>query len=139
VDFFLPKRIQHFARRLFAKQWSPERTERHRKSVESQKVKDRARYQSAKAVQQGILKPMPCEVCGIVQNPDGTPIHKHHLDYDKPLEIKWLCRTCHYNEHMRLKGKPPSRAVPFHPKPGSSAEVLQAAEAYNLLLKEYKV
>jgi hypothetical protein len=135
----MARKRQHFPRRLFAKQWSPERTERHRRSIESQKVKDHSRYESAKAVQQGVLEPRPCQHCGAIQNPDGTPIHKHHLDYDKPLEIKWLCRTCHINEHMRLKGKPPSRPVPFHPKPTASAEVKQAAEAYNKLLKEYRV
>src|ERR1700730_8839309 len=134
----MPRKRQHFPRRLFAKQWSPEKTERHRKSIAEQKVKDHARYVSAKAVERGILKPKPCQVCGAVQNPDGTHIHKHHLDYDKPLEIKWLCRTCHFNEHMRLKGKPPNLAVPFNPKPTASAEVKRAAETYNKLLAEYK-
>jgi hypothetical protein len=134
----MPRKKQQFPRRLFAKQWSPERTEKHRKNLEAQRFKDRARYRSDKALEEGILERQPCSVCGATQSDDGSVIQKHHADYTKPLEVRWLCRLCHINEHIRLRGNIPSRAVPFNPKPNSSAEVLQAAEEYNRLLEEHQ-
>lgn len=53
------------------------------------------------AVKSGKLKkPKSCQKCGAT----GI-IHGHHTDYDKPLEVVWLCNTCHNIEHGKLKGK----------------------------------
>ncbi len=48
------------------------------------------------ALRDGKLVRQPCEKCG---NPrvDG-----HHEDYDKPLEVTWLCRQCHQTHHKVL-------------------------------------
>ena len=41
------------------------------------------------ALRDGRLTKEPCEVC-------GSPIvEKHHDDYSKPLEVRWLCRKHH--------------------------------------------
>lgn len=48
------------------------------------------------AKKQGILKQMPCEICGNLKT------DAHHDDYTKPLEVKWLCRK-HHAEHHREK------------------------------------
>ncbi len=43
------------------------------------------------AIKAGKLKrPPACEVCGKVGKVDG-----HHEDYTKPLDVMWLCRSCH--------------------------------------------
>lgn len=42
----------------------------------------------------GALTPQPCERCGATED-----IHAHHADYSKPLEVEWLCRRCHKQEH----------------------------------------
>lgn len=35
----------------------------------------------------------PCEICG------NKKAEAHHDDYDKPLEIRWLCFNCHRQWH----------------------------------------
>lgn len=38
-----------------------------------------------------LKKSLQCEECGITSDKlDG-----HHRDYEKPLEIRWVCRKCH--------------------------------------------
>lgn len=40
------------------------------------------------------LIPKPCEGCGAAKG-----VHAHHDDYSKPLEVKWLCGSCHRKHH----------------------------------------
>lgn len=50
-----------------------------------------------KAIREGRLeRPDDCSVCG----PTDYQIDAHHEDYDKPLEIMWLCRRCHTRLHL---------------------------------------
>jgi len=41
----------------------------------------------------GHLKRQPCEDCG------AEKAEMHHEDYDKPLQVRWKCRTCHLKHH----------------------------------------
>jgi hypothetical protein len=43
-----------------------------------------------------ISKPDKCEKCG-----GGYYIDGHHPDYNKPLGVVWLCRSCH--NYLRAK------------------------------------
>lgn len=45
------------------------------------------------AVRAKKLFPMPCEVCG------HSKTHAHHDDYEKPLNIRWLCPAHHKQWH----------------------------------------
>ena len=42
-----------------------------------------------------ILKANCCECCG-----ENKKLHGHHDDYAKPLEVRWLCATCHGEWHQ---------------------------------------
>lgn len=51
----------------------------------------------AKALRQGLLLRAACERCGSEKSV------AHHDDYDKPLDIMWLCQPCHKQRHKELK------------------------------------
>lgn len=67
------------------------------------------RYQCHLVVQQalgrGDLVKQPCEVCGTTEG----RIDAHHDDYDKPLEVRWLCRLHHVRLHSRGEDMFPER------------------------------
>jgi predicted DNA-binding protein YlxM (UPF0122 family) len=62
-----------------------------------------------KAIQKGIVIPSDtCEVCGDSGTfKDGRrKIQAHHDDYNKPLEVRWLCQKCHHEWHKNHKAIP---------------------------------
>ncbi|RJE79000.1 hypothetical protein DWB67_14640 [Paracoccus sp. JM45] len=58
-----------------------------------------------KAMRSGKLEKQHCEVCG------ASHVDAHHDNYDKPLNVRWLCRRHHIQLHFYgadmfpLKGK----------------------------------
>jgi hypothetical protein len=72
----------------------PERNKRHaeqRKNTDKNKARNKLHHE----VEAGrIIKPILCENCGT-----ESILHGHHVDYNKPLEVKWLCSFCHGLEH----------------------------------------
>lgn len=57
-----------------------------------QRRKDTARSYANVYKRRGKLSPQPCREC-------GGAAEMHHPDYSKPLEVEWLCRTCHLALH----------------------------------------
>lgn len=53
----------------------------------------KARRQVGKAIREGRLNRLPCATCGNIKS------EAHHEDYDKPLEVDWLCKKCHAGIH----------------------------------------
>jgi len=51
----------------------------------------------AKAIRNGVLTREPCIRCGAAKS-EG-----HHEDYDKPLDVMWLCTPCHKQRHKELE------------------------------------
>jgi hypothetical protein len=60
--------------------------------------KYKARYILQNAVACGkLIKPLRCSICYQEQLLEG-----HHYDYDRPLEVRWLCRHCHKELHVLI-------------------------------------
>lgn len=63
---------------------------------------DAARRKANHAIRSGVLvRPVECGRCGTTPAPtsDGrAAIQAHHHDYNKPLEVEWLCAKCHRAE-----------------------------------------
>lgn len=50
----------------------------------------------ARAIQKGTLCPKPCVRCNSEESV------AHHEDYDRPLEVVWLCQPCHRKRHQEI-------------------------------------
>lgn len=78
--------------------------------------KEQARRKLRAALDKGILtRPSICEKCGKGSPPrkDGrSTIQGHHLSYDLPLIVEWLCPKCHTSETNQVeKGQKVSKAL----------------------------
>lgn len=59
--------------------------------------KYKARYKLRNAVIKGlVVKPTKCEICNATKDLEG-----HHPDYSKPLDVIWMCKDCHVEEHIK--------------------------------------
>ena len=56
-----------------------------------------AQVQVGNALRRGVLKKQPCHVC-------GAAAEAHHPDYDRPLDVVWLCPPHHSQAHA-IAGK----------------------------------
>lgn len=73
--------------------------ERARVSRILNKEKHTAHSLLNEAVRKGIVKKETnCETCG-----SSEFINGHHEDYTKPLEVMWLCSSCHKKRHLDKK------------------------------------
>ena len=64
-----------------------------RKWAENNPEKRRAHEMVKDAIRRGDLIKQNCEGCG------ENKVEAHHDDYTKPLDVRWLCRRCHRDEH----------------------------------------
>lgn len=72
------------------------------------KHKIKAQHLAKKAEKNGVLmKPDSCQHCGLKTD----RLHKHHHDYSRPLDVKYLCSCCHGMEHWKKPGEPVARKV----------------------------
>ena len=63
--------------------------------------KQKANHLVTRAVRNGeLIRPKTCSACG--GNNRALPMHGHHDDYTKPLDVIWLCAKCHTERHREL-------------------------------------
>ena len=69
--------------------------------LKKQPIKWRAYSIVRDALRDGrLIRPTICSECG-----NGPPIEGHHHNYNKPLDVNWLCRPCHRNKHRHRPSK----------------------------------
>ena len=61
------------------------------------KLKEVAVKAVSHAIRAGKISKQLCEICGNIK------VEAHHQDYQKPLEVKWLCPKCHRKLHREMK------------------------------------
>jgi hypothetical protein len=82
-----------------AKAWNEANRERVSEHDKRRRRKSRTKLHAWWAIQDAVRrghvqKPEHCSNCGTACSPDA-----HHADYEKPLEVEWLCRPCHLAAH----------------------------------------
>lgn len=69
--------------------------EKDREYQQANKHKRRAHAAVHRAVVAGrLVRPDVCYLCG-----GGGDIQAHHEDYSRPLDVVWLCASCHSERH----------------------------------------
>lgn len=66
--------------------------------IEKNPKKRSVHIKTGNAIRDGKLLKQPCEVCA------SENVQAHHCDYDKPLEVMWLC-PIHHEEWHRQYGE----------------------------------
>lgn len=89
-----------YMRRWFQENRDVVRASQERSAERNDPVKREAREKLHAAVKSGrVVKAATCERCG--QEVPKERLQGHHADYSKPLEVEWLCSTCHGRERRK--------------------------------------
>jgi hypothetical protein len=84
-----------------ARSKEPERIKASKEIIRAWRAEDSRRVLAhssvARAIRRGELIRQPCCRCG------SEKTVAHHEDYEKPLEVVWLCQPCHKQRHKELK------------------------------------
>ncbi len=68
-------------------------------------LKEVARRALRQAVRKGkLVKPNTCQDCHTVV--PRTCLHGHHHDYSRPLDVRWLCASCHARVALAARPAP---------------------------------
>jgi hypothetical protein len=62
------------------------------KWVVTHAIRRKASHIVGNAIRDGKLKRQPCFIC-------GNEAQAHHPDYERPLDVTWLCRKHHKAAH----------------------------------------
>ena len=84
-----------------AKKWTEENRGKVNASIRRYKQKNIQKTKASSILSNEIAfgriaKPRRCSLCSKIKPLDG-----HHHDYDKPLDVTWLCRSCHKAIHSK--------------------------------------
>lgn len=86
------KRLQTIKRRESGKT-----SEHSKRMYQKYPEKSKARAILNHTLKKGEVVKLPCYVCGV------TKVEAHHQDYNKPLEVIWVCRLHHNKIHREIR------------------------------------
>jgi ribosomal protein S27AE len=66
---------------------------KHSELSDEARFRANARAYANTYLRRGKLQRKPCERCG------SDSAEMHHDDYSRPLDVRWLCRSCHVDAH----------------------------------------
>ena len=93
-----PERARELSRKRYATPEGKEKANaRMQRYAERNRIKRLAKDAVHNAKMRGTLIPKECIVCG------KFPTEAHHPDYQKPLDVQWLCVKHHKELHMKLR------------------------------------
>lgn len=85
---------------------------RFKKYVMNNPDKYKAHIKLRSAVSRGsILKPSNCQICSILCSKPS--LQAHHNNYDRPLDVIWVCPRCHNDIHRKILNKSKGIQTPF--------------------------
>ena len=84
--------------------WRKKQNEYSRRYRETHPDREPAYLTVRESISTGRLAPESCEVCGSI------PTEAHHDDYQRHIDVRWLCRTHHVALHARMRDVARERA-----------------------------
>jgi hypothetical protein len=89
------RKMRHLTRRWAAKH--PDRRRERNEAVDPAKLA--AQQAVGTALRSGrLVRPGVCEDCGAI----GGRIEAYHEDYGRQLDVRWLCKPCHWKADRKL-------------------------------------
>lgn len=65
------------------------------------RIENEEKYKAHRAVNNAVrdkrLQKAACVICG------DEPVHGHHDNYERPLDVVWLCPAHHKERHLSLE------------------------------------
>ena len=93
----------HDKQLLMVREWKKENIDKVREYISTYKKRHPKRNSAhsmvAWALKEGKITQKPCKECGELM------VEAHHEDYNKPLDVIWLCEKHHKELHRQRKEK----------------------------------
>ena len=104
-EFYELTRQCKICKKAIRKKWRKKNKKRENDRINKHKAKFHKRTtiqaRIRNLVRKGKIEKGPCVICGSTIN-----VHGHHCDYNKPLDVMWLCATHHMRWHAKNKPIP---------------------------------
>jgi hypothetical protein len=88
-----------------------------------------ARLKTKQAIRNGLLIKKECFICGDVNS------EAHHVDYDKPMEVVWVCKKHHRSIHSNIQSKNGETSLTKVTSPSPAPRTIRRSVEFESLLR----